>query len=162
MAAYNKDKSPITTTGKLADGAPDDEDDYGDATNNRTITARIKELQGGQTVTFTLKETTAQVTVEDNVEFEVHVARDDDDTFTDLTHRITGDNHIAKVKIIRAADGSGSMVALASAGASADEIGLSGSVKTCLMVSSSGLPRWGDGGRGSDSTQDSGWLDGTR
>ena len=120
LAAYNKDKSPFTTSGKLADGAPDDAADY-DA-DSRTITARIKELQGGQTVTFTLKETTAQVTVEDNVEFRVHVARDDDDTFTDLTHRITGDNHIAKVKIIRAADGSGSMVALASDGASADEI----------------------------------------
>ena len=112
LKAYNKDKSPFTTTGKLVDGAPA-ESDYDSSA--RTITANIKELQGGETVTFTLKETRAQRNKQDNVYFEVATRRDSESGTNFVS--LTGDDSAkvadkAKVKkVLQAADGSGSIVA---------------------------------------------------
>ena len=108
LKAYDKDKSPVGTNGKL-EGDPA----YDSAL--RSITANIKELQGGQTVTFTLKETRAQRNKEDNVYFDVATRRDRESGTNFVS--LTGDDDAkvadkAKVaKVLQAADGSGSMVA---------------------------------------------------
>ena len=120
-ATFNKDTIVITSTGKLVAG------DAGfDYTNfaNRQVVANIAELQGSQTVTFTLKETTAQpIGSEDGIEvtldgievtFEVESSRTTTTSFASLS----GDDNIAKLKVKQAADGSGSMVAFDADGTS--------------------------------------------
>ncbi len=101
LKAYDKDKSPVGTNGKL-EGDPA----YDSA--NRWITANIKELQGGQTVTFTLKETRAQRNKQDNVYLDVATRRDRESGAFEL---LSGDNRAKVAKVLQAADGSGSMVA---------------------------------------------------
>ena len=101
LKAYNKDKSPVGTNGKL-EGDPA----YDSA--NRWITANIKELQGGQTVTFTLKETRAQREKQDDVYLDVATRRDRESGAFEL---LSGDNRAKVAKVLQAADGSGMVVA---------------------------------------------------
>lgn len=106
LKAYNKDESPVGTSGKL-DGDPvwqaPTQSDPG------RITANISELQGDQTVTFTLKGTKAQVTkqVDPAVIFRVDSSRDR--SGFDPATELGGDDQ-AKVKVNQAANGSGAMV----------------------------------------------------
>ena len=103
LKAYNKDESPVGTSGKLAGAVYPAATATGDAA--RQITANITELQGGQTVTFTLKGTKAQVTKLDSAIFNVESARTQNSSDFVL---LSGDD-VAKVKVNQAANGSGTM-----------------------------------------------------